>query len=123
MDNASANTTLMQELEKMLKERNVDFDATDCQIMCYAHVINLSSGRVIQAASHAAAVNNDDNDYNDSWSEPSRPVPHMQDQQSYADAVARDPIALGWTAVWVIRASGTRREAFYAVIDTGNKEK
>ena len=92
MDNASANTTMMQELGRMFEEDGkVDFDATDRQIMCYAHVINLSSGRVVQAASHAATVNKDD----DSWLEPLRPPPYMPDQQSYDDAVACDPIVLG----------------------------
>jgi hypothetical protein len=124
MDNASANTTMMQELGRMFKEDSkVDFDATDRQIMCYAHVINLSSGRVVRAASRAATVNKDDNDDDDdSWSEPLRPPPYMPDQQSYDDAVARDPIALGRSAVHIIRASGTRHAAFKAVIADGNQE-
>jgi hypothetical protein len=126
MDNASANATMMQELGRMFKERDIDFDPIDRQIMCYAHVINLSSGRVIQAASRtaaaAAAADRDDfGDFDADSSEPSRPLPYSPDQQTYADAVARDPIALARNVVRLIRASGTRRNEFKTLIKAGNE--
>ena len=97
----------------MYKERNIDFDATDRQVMCYEHIVNLSSGRVIEEATSIAAVNLDED-----WSGP--PPPNLPDQQSYDDAVARDPIALGRNIVRIIRASGTHRDAFNEVIENGN---
>ena len=112
-DNASANSTMMQEMERMYKERNIDFDATDRQVMCYEHIVNLSSGRVVEEATSIAAV-----DLDEDWSGP--PPPNLPDQQSYDDAVARDPIALGRNVVRIIRASGTRRDAFNEVIENGN---
>jgi hypothetical protein len=49
LDNASNNGTMMKELEKRLKRREVtDFDAKDSRIMCFAHVVDLCAGRVIQ---------------------------------------------------------------------------
>ena len=45
---------MMEVLEEMLEERDVPFNAIDRRINCYAHVINLSSGRVVKAI-------NDDN--------------------------------------------------------------
>ena len=112
-DNASANNTMMQEMERMYKERDIDFDATDRQVMCYEHIVNLSSGHVVEEATSIAAV-----DLDEDWSGP--PPPNLPDQQSYDDAVARDPIALGRNVVRIIRASGTRRDAFNEVIENGN---
>lgn len=113
MDNASSNTTMMQELERKCKERDIDFDAADRQVMCYEHVVNLSSSRVIEEATSVAAV-----DLDEDWSGP--PPPNSPDQQSYDDAIARDPIVLGRNVVRIIRASGTRHDAFNKVIENGN---
>ena len=44
---------MMVVLAKMLEERDVPFDAVDRQINCYAHIVNLSSRRVVKA------INND----------------------------------------------------------------
>ena len=84
-DNASVNNTMMQEMERMYKEHDIDFDATDRQVMCYEHIVNLSSGRVVEEATSIAAV-----DLDEDWSGP--PPPNLPDQQSYDDAVARDPL-------------------------------
>ena len=40
---------MMEELEKLLRERDIAFDATDRRIMCFAHIVDLCSGRVISA--------------------------------------------------------------------------
>ena len=49
LDNASNNGTMMQELQETLEDRDVsDFDARDNRIMCFAHVIDLCAGAVIQ---------------------------------------------------------------------------
>jgi hypothetical protein len=108
-DNASANNTMMQKMERMYKECDIDFDATDRQVMCYEHIVNLSSGRVVEEATSIAAV-----DLDEDWSGP--PL----DQQSYDDAVACDPIALSHNIVRIIRASRTRRDTFNEVIKNGN---
>jgi hypothetical protein len=119
MDNASVNYTMMQELEIMFNERDIDFDAADRQIMCYRHIVNLSSGRVIEGATKAAATATTDCD--EDCSGP--PPPDLPGQQSYDDALARDPIALSRNVVRAIRASGTQRNAFDEVITDGNKNK
>ena len=83
--------------------------------MCYAHIVNLSSGRVIEGAIRIDVANHDED-----WFSPLPPLPSLPDEQSYADAVARDPIALSRNVVRVICASGKRREAFNEVITNGN---
>jgi hypothetical protein len=113
MDNSSVNNTMMQEMERMYKEHDIDFDATDLQVMCYEHIVNLSSGCVVEEATSIAAV-----DFGEDWSGP--PLPNLVDQQSYDDAVACDPIALGRNVVRVIRTSKTSCNTFSKVIENGN---
>lgn len=112
LDNASNNGTMLQELAELLQERDIDFDAVDRKIMCYGHVVDLSTGRVIDALTKKRTNDNED------WSGP--PLPSSHDEQTYNEAVARDPVALARTVVRVIRASGTRRDAFDELIETGN---
>lgn len=110
MDNASNNVTMMNELEKLLRDRDVSFDAGDRRIMCYAHVVDLSCGRVVDRLSKGSS-------FSQEWNEP----PSL-DEMTYPDAIARDPISHARTVVRVIRGSGMRREAFDKVIVNGNAE-
>jgi hypothetical protein len=61
MDNAANNTTMMEALSRKLQSRDIHFVAAERQVMCFAHVIDLSSGRVIRAVED---------------SEPSNPIGH-----------------------------------------------
>ena len=94
---------MVKALEMMLANRDVSFDARDHRIMCFAHIINLCSGRVINAASNMAG----DEDSNSSSSD---------------SAVPSNPIDQACTVVRVIRASGQRRLAFNRTIINGNEE-
>ena len=85
----------MDEIEKRLRARDIEFDALDRKVMCFPHVVNLSSGRVIEGLTKVL-----DDDPED-WEPPAI----ISTNQSYADAVARDPIALGRAVVRAIRAS------------------
>jgi hypothetical protein len=100
----------MEEIATRFAVRDINFNAQDRKVMCFPHVVNLSSGRVIEGLTKVL----DDDPEN--WEPPAL----GSGGQSYADAVARDPIALGRAVVRAIRASGTRREAFDDVITTGN---
>lgn len=110
LDNAGNNDTTMQELAIRLHSREIEFDARDRKLMCFPHVVNLSSGRVILGLTKSRE------DLPENW-EPETPI---RTKQSYTDAVARDPIALGRAVVRAIRSSGTRRAAFDDVIKDGN---
>ena len=102
MDNASNNRTMMQSLQTILADRDITIDPVDRTIMCFAHVINLCSGRVIRATSDGA-----DN--------------HDPSSASGDDIVVTDPISVAWETVRFIRESGTRRERFNHTIKEGNK--
>lgn len=102
MDNASNNRTMMQELETSLKSREIDFDADDRRIMCFAHVIDLCSGRVIRAASDGVEDNSD---------------------EDASSPGSDNPLAQARAVVRAIRGSGTRRSSFQETINYGNTRR
>lgn len=104
MDNASNNTTMMQELEVLLEARDIPFDAADRRIMCFAHVVDLSSGHVVRALADRAKAQKKVSSDSDSDSEPP----------------PTDPIAHARKVVRAIRSSGMRHDAFEEVILNGN---
>lgn len=105
MDNASNNGTMMRALQTALKDREIDFDAIDRRIMCFAHIINLCSGRVLLGL----GVTNVDEDGASSF-------------ESDSDLVPSNPVARARAVVQVLRASGKRRDDFDKVIKDGNRE-
>ena len=64
---------MMATLEGMFAQRDVTFDAHNRRIMCFAHVINLCSGRAILAASDGDA-DDDGYDSSDDAIVPSNPI-------------------------------------------------
>ena len=103
LNNALNNKTMVKALKTILANRDVSFDACDHRIMCFAHIINLCSGRVINATSNMAG----DEDSNLSSSD---------------GAVPSNPIDQACMVVWVIWASGQCQLAFNCTIINGNKE-
>jgi len=80
---------MMEELKTMLTKRDIAFDAEDRRIMCFVHVVDLCSGRVIRAASDGVEPENDGS-------------------SSDGDTAVSNPIALACAVVRVIQGSGLR---------------
>jgi len=97
MDNASNNGAIMESLAQKLKPHDVSFDLCDRRIMCFAHIIDLCSGRAIHAASGVE-----------------------REGVSSGDKTASDPLAAAHAAVRAIRGSGQRRDDFDRNIVDGN---
>ena len=51
IDNTSNNNTMMQHLETMLIPCDIAFNTNNHRVMCFAYIVNLCSGKVIQAVS------------------------------------------------------------------------
>jgi hypothetical protein len=118
---------MMAELEKLLQEQEIPFNAIDRKIMCYAHVINLSAGRIISGYNkpddqdndwETESINTDDDD--DLPEQMDATTPNAN--QTYEEAITRDPLKRARAIVRIIRASGKRRDAFNDVIATGNEK-
>ena len=90
----------MQALQRELSHRGIPFDALDRQVMCFGHIIDLSSGQV---GKHFDTSSNNSDD-EDGLSSLSNPIEHAR------------------SVVRVIRASGMRRDAFECVINDGNEK-
>ena len=60
MDNATNNGTMMQALARLLEKCDVDFDPINHKIMCFAHIIDLTCGQVMQNIDKMAHGNGDD---------------------------------------------------------------
>jgi hypothetical protein len=91
MDNASNNMAFLEELEIILKARDITFNATDAKIMCFSHCVNLFAKAVITSLS-----------------------PDDSDDK-------RDPLLCCRETIKKIRGSDTRRQDFRAVINDGNQ--
>jgi hypothetical protein len=95
----------MEELKKALKLREIEIDAKDRRIMCFAHIIDLCSGRVVRAASDGVEDNSD------------------EDDSSESSPGSDNPIAQARAVVRAIRGSGTRRTSFQDTIEHGNTKR
>lgn len=79
--------------------------------MCYGHVVDLSTGHVIQALIHSDA-------HSEEWTMP--PLENIATAPTYNDARACDPITHAHAVVRAIRGSGMRHDAFEDIILNGN---
>jgi len=73
----------MEELKIMLTKCDIAFNAEDCRIMCFAHVVDVCSGHVIHVASDGVEPGNDSS-------------------LSDGDTAVSNPIALAHAVVQVI---------------------
>lgn len=112
LDGASNNGTMLERLAISLKDRDIPFDAEDRRVMCFGHIVDLSSKQVIEKLTGAAEELED-------WDSSS-----SQDDgsQTYEEALARNPVALARVVVRAIRGSTLRRESFDDIIRIGNEK-
>ena len=95
LDNVGNNGTAMDEIERCFLVQEIEFNAQDRKVMCFSHIMNLSSGCVIEGLTKVLEDDTKD------WEPPTL----ISTKQSYADAVARNPIVLGCAVVQAIWAS------------------
>jgi hypothetical protein len=82
---------MMKALELELASQSIPFNAVDQQVMCFGHVVNLSSKRVVE---------------------------YVKDTRNGGDL---SPIERTRSVVRAIRVSGMRRDAFESVNENGNQ--
>ena len=106
----------MAELSRLLDRRDIPFDQHENRIMCFPHVINICCQHVLKEFTCLDHASTDEDDIAD--------LPELgHTQQSWDDAVRRDPIALARNIVRTIRASGHGREQFNSIIIDGNDKQ
>lgn len=97
LDNAANNGTFMVELAELLHARDIPFDAEDRRIMCFPHIVNICCQHAIKKFTDITLTDDP---------EQAPVVPPPNRRQSFAEAVQRDPIALGRNIVCALRSSG-----------------
>ena len=85
LDNAANNGTFMEQLERLLHKRDIDFDHLDRRIMCFPHVINICCQHIIAKFTNVAF-----GDLNGVAQ-----LPSPANNQSFDDAVKSNPITRG----------------------------
>src|SRR6266511_2850320 len=82
MDNASNNDAAMMELEVILAEKNVKFDAREERIRCYPHIINICVSHIVKSL---GKVDDEvvDNEVNDGGEEGSINDTDKEDEEGY----------------------------------------
>jgi len=113
----TAHSTMLKELEILLCPHEVEFNHKDNHIRCFPHITNLCSNQVIEAFTDVTLVD-DTGGFITSASGP----PGDPDDQSYEEAVARDPIALCWSTVQAVCTLGQQHDHLADVIADGNKK-
>ena len=120
---------MLRDLKVLLAEREIDFDANDHAVMCFGHIIDLCSGRVIKSVdkgcgSAGEGEGDEDNDDgvlvgNTRARNRTRRNPTTTNSAT-PNLMTPNVIAMVRTVVRIIRASGLRRDAFNEVIRNGN---
>ena len=117
MDNASVNDKTLEELAILLQEREIDFDPIDRRIMCIPHVVHIATTHVLDkffprtnrlTTADVPQSMPDEDDLEDFA--PAAPMDAAE--ETYEDAVARNPPAILRALIRAIRASGQRRTEF-----------
>ena len=112
MDNVSNNKTCMKKLKSLLCTHDVEFDALDCLVMCFPHIIHICMTHVLKSSTDAdlTAVAN-------AWI---RAFPNEEAREAYAEAVRSDPMEKCCNLIQNIHASGFHCDEFMDTIRTGN---
>jgi hypothetical protein len=106
----------MKALEDLLRDRGIHFHYKDNRIMCFPHIINICTSHVIESFTDIGLVD-------DQAGFDAKPLPCGATEQTYDEAVDRDPIALCRGTVRAIRASGVRRDFFDETVTHGNENR
>ena len=95
----------------LLHPCKVEFSHKANHIRCFPYVINVCSNHIIEAFTSISLTHDTGEFITSTLGPPSDP-----DNHSYKQAVACDPIALCWSTIWAIYASGQQNNHLAEVI-------
>lgn len=118
MDNAGNNATCMEELSKLLEQRDIAFDPLDRRVMCFPHIMNICVQHIADHFTNSIVAAQE---VSRAWDATIDGL--VMDKKTYLAAITRNPVALGRSAIKAIRVSGLRRDQFMEVVKTGNAKQ
>jgi hypothetical protein len=137
MDNAENNAVAMRELQELFEKEDIKFDHKDNRIGCYPHIINICVSHIVSSLTEVDAGDLDTDDSSDDESDDggyvggyagdterevidSRQI-NTAELKRWFENVKRDPVKRARAVVRTVRSSGQRKEAFLALIKSGNQ--
>ncbi len=103
----------MKVFEVLMQDWDITFNYNDNRIMCFPHIINICTTHTTESLTDPALADEQAEFH-------VAPLGPEDMEQSYKEAVERNPIALCRSTVWAVRASGQQRDHFQEIIRTGN---
>jgi hypothetical protein len=133
----------MQELQILLNDRDIEFDAKDNRIGCYPHIINICVSHIVSSCTKGKAADyqldtagfdfsdddddaEEDNEEEDDEEEDDEEDvinPQQYDLVKWFESLKRDPVKRARAVVRTVRSSGQRKEDFLKLIRLGNNMK
>ncbi|KIK10798.1 hypothetical protein PISMIDRAFT_20092 [Pisolithus microcarpus 441] len=105
----------MAKLGKLLKQHDITFDHKDRHICCFPHIINICTGHVVKRITDVDLA-----ELAGAWA---LALPQdLNDRQTYQEALACNPVALGHAVITLLHASGQLQDAFEDYIREGNEK-
>ena len=115
LNNAANNNTMLSELSRLLKNRDILFDSQDLRIMCLPHILNICAKHATDDFTSA--------DFSSISGESFQFPRGNVDKHTYLEALNRDPFARARDVVRVVRSSNLRRESLREIVLDGNNKK
>lgn len=148
MDNASVNDTMIKELAVLLKQiDNITYDPREHRIMCLPHVVHIATSHILnkffprrrRGVPSGSPGSSDASDSEEEFAEydveemdeedeaevaniPPPPPGGDATDETYQEAVDRNPLAIIRGLIRDIRASGSRHSAFEGHLQKGVQE-
>jgi len=148
MDNASNNDQAMTELEAILAEKNIKFNARQQRIRCYPHIINICVSHIVKSLGkvndegvedgaddtdeeddedEGGYIGDTDEDEDDDEGETDTAIvsKYVEEDEllNWFKAVKRNPVNIARKFIRTVRASTQKREGFQMTITIGNQTK
>ncbi|KAF8584719.1 hypothetical protein K439DRAFT_1616520 [Ramaria rubella] len=114
-DGASNMSAMMQDVEAILHEHFLDFDATEAHFICFPHQLHTAVSSMLCNCTNGDALENTMAEFESPEEDPDNP--HTQ---SLADVLNRDPVAIARGIVNTICSSQLQCTDFKEIVETGN---
>ncbi|KAI0916313.1 hypothetical protein AcV5_003286 [Taiwanofungus camphoratus] len=120
LDNVSNCGTMMEELERLLREKGIPFDRDGNRIRCFPHVVNISVQTGLKQLTTVDPLVYADDTVSTDDMDAAASNPALLADMEYMEALREDPVSKARSLITVCRASQQRREDFDQTIIKGN---
>ena len=121
MDNLNTNDAMMREIQKILEDREIPFNAKDSRIMCFPQIVNITVQHVLTKMTSAPILDDDEDADFDNFAD-DLPADQRGRTQTFESAVLADPIGRCRKLVVKLWSSGQIRDEFNNWVKVSNEK-